>query len=311
MPAGTRSRPPIRLALAGLLACLAGCGQGDPVPRVRLNGPVEAVSERRPAGPPLRFAVAAMISPRKAYEDYAALLQRVGEVVGRPVEIVSRNSYAEASGLLERREIDAIFMCSGPYVEAREKFGAELLAVPVVNGKKTYSSCIIVPEKSPASGFWDLKGKSFAFTDPDSNSGWLYPAFLLAGKGLAPGRFFSRTIFTGGHDGSVSAVAAGMVDGAAVDCLILDQMTSESPGIASRVRIIGRSPSFGIPPIVVHPALDPKLKELLRRAFLSLHQDEQGRALLRRARFDHFALQDDAAYDGIRRMLGQVEKAGK
>ena len=86
---------------------------------------------------------------------------------------------------------------------------------------------------------------------------------------------------------------------------------AERRSIASRVRIIGRSPSFGIPPIVVHPALDPKLKESLRRAFLSLHQDERGRALLRRARFDHFALQDDAAYDGIRRMMGRMGKAGK
>ncbi|MBI5208373.1 MAG: phosphate/phosphite/phosphonate ABC transporter substrate-binding protein [Elusimicrobia bacterium] len=297
-----RRRPIAVLALACLAAA---CGPREPVPTVRLSqaAPARAAAPEQPV---LRVAVAAFASPRKNLADYDAILWHLGRKLGRPVEIVQRETYAESIELLERRQVDSVFMCSGPYVEARRRFGAEILAVPRIGGKTTYRAYVIVPVDSPDRSLDDLRGKSFAFTDPLSTTGRLYVAFLLAERGLVPERFFGRTMFTKGHDNSIKAVADGLVDGASVDQLIWDDLARAEPAVASRTRIILRSPPFGMSPVVVHPAMDAGLKAGMRAVLSSMHLDQEGRALLAKPGIERFVPQDDSAYDGIRRMQERV-----
>lgn len=290
------------------MALLGGCGKREAAPKVVLSDTQDPAPAGAVASPPLRFALSALVSPRKAFDDYRTLLALVGRRVGRPVEVVSRATYAETMTLLENQEVDAAFMCAGPYVESREKFGAQILAVPVVRGKTTDRSCIIVHRDSPIRRFDELKGKTFAFTDQDSNSGKLYPAYLLATKGSSPKAFFSRTLYSHGHDNSVKAVAARLVDGAAVHCNVLDDIRQDSPEIALQTRTIWTSPPFPTPPFVVHPGMEPGIKERLRKVFLSLHRDEEGLAALRRLRMDRFTVLEDPEYDCIRRMRAALSK---
>ncbi|MEK7204519.1 MAG: phosphate/phosphite/phosphonate ABC transporter substrate-binding protein, partial [candidate division NC10 bacterium] len=165
---------------------------------------------------PLRIAVAAMISPEETLSVYQELMDYIAAKLGRPVEIKQRRTYQEVNDMLGAGKLDAAILCSGTYVHAKRQYGVELLAVPVINGSPTYRSYIIVPQSSTAASLEELHRKRFAFTDPLSTSGYLYPVYALVSKGRQPATFFTKTLFTYSHDNSIEAGAEGVVDGAAV-----------------------------------------------------------------------------------------------
>jgi phosphonate transport system substrate-binding protein len=114
----------------------------------------------------------------------------------RPVVFVQRSRYREIIDLLRAGKLDFAWVCGYPYVRHREVM--DLLAVPVYQGKPTYRSYLIVPAADrTARSIADLKAKIFAFSDRDSNSGYLSPVYDLAGLKETPGSFFARTFFTG------------------------------------------------------------------------------------------------------------------
>ncbi len=281
---------------------MGACGKEPADARISFTD-VEAPADEAPRlARPIRIAIASIVSPRRNLRDYERMLQYIGRKLGTPVETVQRSGYSECIALLEKREIDAAFVCSGPYVEAKERFGAEALVVPQVKGEGTYCAYVIARKGGPVRAFADLRGKVFAYTDPLSTTGKLYPAALLSKLGSRGSVFFGKTIFTWGHDNSVEAVAHGLADGAAVSSLVWDGMAKSGAASALQTRVIERSAPFGMPPVVVHPRLDPELKEKLRAVFLGMHLDPEGKALLEQAGIGRFTRTKDSAYDGVRRM---------
>jgi phosphonate transport system substrate-binding protein len=255
---------------------------------------------------PLRIGVAAMISPKATHTYYEKLLNRVGEKLGRPVELVQRKSYQEMNDLLKQRAIDVAFVCAGPYVLGHDQFGLELLVAPVSHGKQVYHSYIIVREDSGIRAVDDLRGRTFAFTDPDSNSGCMAPKHLLAGRGQTPGTFFGNCFYSYSHDNSIQAVMKGNADGAAVDSIIWEFAKDLDPSLAKQIKIVWVSPPYGIPPIVVHPDLAEAEKTQLRHLFLHLHEDEIARRFLQELRIDRFDLTTDTNYDSVRKMMRET-----
>lgn len=255
---------------------------------------------------PLRVAVAAVTSPKGTAESYQALLDYLGTQLQRPVELVQRRTYAEVNDLVESGYVDVAFVCTSAYLDGRDKFGLELLAAPQVNGETTYYSVLIVPANSPAQTLADLRGKVFAFTDPMSNTGRMYPTFLVQQLGSTPEEFFGRTFFTYSHDDAIRAVADGLADGAAVDSLVYDFAIAREPALAERTRIIHRSPPFGIPPVVVGPNTRPQLKAELQNLLLGMADDPVGQIGLQAIGIERFVLIDDSAYDSARELLNAV-----
>ncbi len=256
---------------------------------------------------PLRIAVAAMISPEETISVYQELMDYIATKLGRPVEMKQRRTYQEVNDLLGAGKLDAAILCSGPYVFAKRQYGVELLAVPVINGSPTYRSYIIVPQSSTAASLEELHRKRFAFTDPLSTSGYLYPVYALMSQGRRPATFFAKTLFTYSHDNSIEAVAEGVVDGAAVDSLIYDYLQGTNPSLVARTRVIHRSTPFGATPVGVPRNLDPATKRALRELFLGLEHDPTGRGILKKLGVDRFIPGDDTLYDSIRQMLRVVE----
>lgn len=285
---------------------LTACNADPAIPRVSFSNVEPSSGGAPPLVKPIRIAIASIVSPQRNLRDYERMFRYLGKKLGRPVELVQRADYAQAVALLENREVEAAFVCSGPYVDARDRFGAEALVVPQVGGKKTYFSYVIVRKDSPFRSFRDLRGKVFAFTDPLSATGKLYPAYLLSKMGLTPETYFSKTILTWGHDNSVDAVAHGLADGAAVSSLVWEGLARSADEEASQTRVIERSPPFGMPPVVVHPRLDPELKDRLREIFLGMHLDAEGKVLLEQAGIGQFTVGRDSAYEGVRRMRAAV-----
>ena len=293
----------------GLIACAVvftgptGCNKNEEAKKISLEKREVVDTEKEPSPrKSLRFAVGAMITPREGFGYYRQLLDYIGKRLDRRVELVDRDSYAEINDLIGSGDIDVAFVCGQPYVDGHDEIGSELLVAPQMYGKTVYHSYIIVPEDSPVERFEGLRGKTFAFVDPMSNSGKLVPLYMLAKRGEAPESYFRKYVYTYAHDKSIKAVAQGIVDGAAVDHLIWEHLNTTHPELTAKTRVIEKSPPYGIPPVVVHSALDPELKERMRQLFLSIHEDKKGREILKGMMIDKFVGIDDRAYDSIREM---------
>jgi phosphonate transport system substrate-binding protein len=260
------------------------------------------------AEPPIKIGVASMITPVDAVKYYQSVIDYIGDQIHRPVQMVHRRTYAEMDSLLEQGEVQVAFICSAPYVKNREKFGVELLVAPSVNGRPIYHSYIIVHKDSPIKSFADLKGKVFAFTDPKSNTGKLYPTYLLGTMHSAPDRYFKRHMYSYSHNKSIELVAKHVVDGAAVESLVYDNMVKSGSPYARQTRIIKRSPPYGTPPVVVTKDVNPALRDRIRDAFLNMNKNEKGKTILDAMMIDGFVRIADTAYDSIRKMERAVDE---
>ena len=294
----------LKLVLVALTFILAGCGVPAAGQIVRLSDLKPLPANTSSDVIPLRVAVAAVISPQGTVESYQPLLDYLSIKLNRPVELVQRRTYAEVNDLLKQGYVDLAFVCTSAYIAGHNDFGMELLVAPRVNGETVYYSVLIVPANSTAGSMADLRGKVFAFTDPMSTSGRMYPTLLVRELGSVPNEFFGRTFFTYNHDDAIRSVALGLADGAAVDSLVYDYAVARDPSLANKVRIIQRSQSLGIPPAVVNPALRPQLKAELRSALLGMSADvPRGRAALQALGVDGFVPIDDSAYASVRTLL--------
>lgn len=299
--------------LAGALA-LAACDRGpDPI-RVSFARRVEIASVRpahdtragaTPA--PLRVAVAALLSPSRTLDAYHDLLTHMGQRLGRGVQVFQRGTYAEVNDLLKHREVDLAFVCGGALLAGERDFGMRVLVVPEVRGKTAYYSYLVVSRRSGAERLEDLRGKSFAFSDPQSNSGRLAPVYQLMLRGETPEHFFRRTVFTYSHDNSILAVADGLVDGAAVDSLVYDYLRAWHPAAVSDTRVIASWGPYGIPPVVVHPDIEPAFHSALKGLLLSMHGVPDGRKILRRLLIDRFVEAGPELFQSMREMDARMK----
>lgn len=131
------------------------------------------------------------------------------------VQLVQRRTYEEITTLLISGQLDAAWICGYPFAQYRSELA--LVAVPVWRGEPLYESYIIVPAGRQVQGIEELRGDLHAFSDPNSNSGYLVTVSLLAERRIRPEEFFKKTIFTYGHRNVVRAVASGLAQSGSVD----------------------------------------------------------------------------------------------
>jgi len=284
----------------------SGCSDSDRVhvdfrKRIDINH-----TEKQQSEAILNVAIASMISPNETIGQYEALLDYIATRIGRKINLVQRKTYAEINGLLANGGIDLAFICSGPYAADRDRYHFEALAIPQIHQKPVYRAYLITGRTNSVSRFEDLRGKVFAFSDPDSNAGCIVPRFLLAQAGERPQSFFGKTIFTFSHDNSILAVSRSLVDGAFVHEHIWDYYSSKNPSVTSRIRIIYTSEPYGNPPLVASAFIPEDQKQRIRELLFSMHDDPQGAGILSELLIDRFIPPDDHLYDPIRRMLAQT-----
>ncbi len=246
-------------------------------------------------------------------DDRVGFLRRwgqwLGEQLGRPVRFVQRAKYQDIMDLLDRGQLDAAWICGYPYVRHIDTLS--LLATPVYKGEPLYHSLIITNRRHPGyHQFRDLAGSVFAFSDPLSNSGYLYPTYrlhqLFPHQERPQHRLFRRTFFTWGHRHVIEAVASGLADAGAVDGYVWEQLSRLHPELTSQTRIIERSPAFGFPPLVTTRQADPALSRDLGRVLTHMHEDARGRPLLESLGLDRFAFRTPKLYAGIALMASSV-----
>ncbi|GAW91242.1 phosphate/phosphite/phosphonate ABC transporter substrate-binding protein [Calderihabitans maritimus] len=289
-----------------LLLFFAGCSRTKDYPQINFQDlEITESFKKNTEQDSLRVALSSITSTRKSISYYEELLRLLEKTLGRPIEVVQRNTYAEVNELLRTGQIDLAFICTYSYVTGHDQFGLELVAAPVRDGKTKYQSYIIVRKDSEIDSFEQLEGKKFAFTDPMSTTGYLYPMALLREQNKEPESFFSDYSFTYSHDNSIKAVQQGVVDGAAVESLVFKHMAEKEPEIINDLKIIKKSPAYFSPPVVVRPGLPEELKKQLKEFFINLDSSGEGRYILDKMGLEGYRQVEDSDYDSVR-LLGKV-----
>lgn len=255
------------------------------------------------------FATYLAPNMRPVYEFVA---RRVGEELGRPARLVTATSF----DMIRQAKADFAFVCGLPYVRLRREGPAsiEAIAAPVVEGARyqrrpVYFSDVIVPALSPALVFEDLRGRSWAYNEPDSHSGYLVTLYHLLGMGET-GAFFGRSEMTGFHQESIRRVASRAVDASAIDTQVLAVELRETPSLSARIRIIATLGPSTIQPLVATRRVPDTLRAEVQAIVTRLGADAAERAALAMGFVERFVTVEDTAYDDIRGMLDAVERAG-
>lgn len=235
-----------------------------------------------------------------------AYLQRA---TGNPVDLITRRTYQEITTLLVSGQLDAAWICGYPFVVHRSQL--QLVAVPLWHERPLYQSYLIVDRDRPADSLSDLRGDIHAFSDPDSNSGFLITRAALAEQGLRPETFFSKTFYTYGHRNVIRAVASGLAASGSVDGYVYEVVAELEPELTSGTRILRRSEWLGFPPIAApRVAVDEGRLATLTAALLRMGDDPDGRAALSMLRLDGFATEPPALFDPIAAKAALVAASG-
>ena len=298
------------LITGGLVVFLAACSRDADYKQVDFSQKTEALrTEGVNSGrQTLRVAVAAMVSPKETFIYYRELIDYIGAKLDRDVVLVQRKTYGEVNDLLTREHIDLAFICTGPFVTGNEKFGFEAIATPVIRGQPVYQSYLIVHRDSPFHALEDLKGRDFAFTDPDSNTGAMVPRYWLKQMDVKPETFFRTVIYTYSHDNAIMAVAKKLVDAAAVDGHLWEYYQLRNDFYSGKTRVIKKSEPFGSPPLVVSNAMDPGLKSALVHIVLTMHEDPEGLRILSGLMIDRFEAPRAEWYAPVKTMLDRLSQ---
>ena len=228
----------------------------------------------------LTLAFIPQVNPDKLLGDIDVITDYLSAEIGVPVEGFVTLDHAAAVEALRAGTADISFMGALPYVFAHDAIGAEVLLAEVYRGKSTYVSRLFVRRDSGIETLEDLRGKTVAFADPISESGYLYPLEIMADAGLLqrtePEKFFKQIYFAGGYQQAIQAVANGLVDVAGVsqysDLLL-------TPAQQSEVRWIAESEPIPSHAVIARKGLDDDLKAAFKQAMLKLN-DPENRYLL-------------------------------
>ena len=225
------------------------------------------------------------------------------------VQLRTRRTYQEITALLITGQIDAAWICGYPYVQYRDQL--DLLAVPVWRGKPLYQSYVIVEASSAVESFDQLAGDTHAFSDPDSNSGFLVTRDLMADLGTRPEAFFKHFFYTYGHRNVVRAVASGLAQSGSVDGYVWEVLREVEPDLTSRTRILRRSEFLGFPPIAAgkNPP-GPRSSNELADAFIRMSKAKEGRRVLAALRLDGFTPSEPSLFDPIAAKVAHIRRIG-
>jgi phosphonate transport system substrate-binding protein len=256
---------------------------------------------------PLVFANFLAPNMTAVYADVAA---RVGRALGMPAELIQGDGFE----LLRDGSVDVAFLCGLPYVRLCAERPGMLypLAAPILNEARSqdrpvYFSDVIVHRDSPFRSFEDLRGRSWAYNDPDSFSGWLLVRYHLSQMGETES-FFGRLTFSGWHQESIRRVLAGEIDASAIDSQVLGVERLRNPELAEELRVIATLGPSTVPLAVATAGVPDGLRDQLRDALCALGNDPASREVLASGLIRRFTPIADSAYDDIRRVTAALDQ---
>jgi phosphonate transport system substrate-binding protein len=246
-------------------------------------------------------------------ENAAEITRRWGPIIAQlekdlrvRVKHVTATDYRGTIEALKFKKAEIGHLGPKSYVEAATNNYANVEPVAqlqLANGSLGYRSCLIVHGDSDMFSPEDTAGKTFAFNDPNSTSGYLVPsAFFMLEMGIDPQKHFSKVIFSGSHEASILAVTNRKVDVASTNLPDVQQLTRENKVPRSAVRVIWVSRLIPNDPVVVRKDLPPTLKAAIQESLVSMKSRHPEAFKEIGAWVGNFVPADDAKYQVIREL---------
>jgi phosphonate transport system substrate-binding protein len=283
-----------RIALLGaLLTALVSIGWADTAPAA--DAPKQLVMAVTPSNIPTELF--------KAGEAFAAELAKK---IGIPIKVYMPTDYLGVVEALRNQTADMAFVHPAGYVFASREAKAQIVAVDVWHGKTSYTSRFYVRKDSGLKSLEALRGKTIAFVDPGSTSGYVYPMVMLIKKGLVTNRdpktFFKDAMFAGTHEAALLALLNGSVDAVASFDLAPQQYLKEKERIDRIIHVAETDP---IPEagMCVREGLDPALVRKIVESLMAFNAPEYRPILKDFYGIDGFAPAKDSDYDPVREAI--------
>lgn len=226
------------------------------------------------------------------------VMDQLAEKTGMKVRPFVANDYNGVIEALRSGKLDIAYLGPFSYVLASSMANAEAFAVAVTKktGTSAYRSLLITRKDSGLDSVAKLQRHTFAFVDPTSASGHLFPKAGLLADGFDPEKHFSRVIFSGSHDANIMAVANNKVDGAAVADRIFESAIAKDLIKGEDFQVIWRSQPIPESPMVWRKSLDAVTKQKVAAALA----DIKGLPWGDQGVLNGFAPTNDKAYDVVR-----------
>jgi phosphonate transport system substrate-binding protein len=205
------------------------------------------------------------------YKTFVTYMERHLRV---PCRMHQATDYAGTIEALKARKLEFARFGPASYAQAWLVTGGKVEPIVVEtdgDGLVGYHSVVVVKADSPYKSLEDLKGRSLAFADPNSTSGFVAPAFFLREDGINPETFFGRTGFSGSHENSIIAILNGTYDAAATwwtneERNNVARMEGKGMIATGQTRVIWTSPRLPGSPWAMHTDLPTSLKAEIRAA---------------------------------------------
>ena len=248
-----------------------------------------------------------VLTPSQKPTDLIAAGEEFGQTLARlagvPVRVTVASDYAAVIEALRNRTADLAFLHPAGYVLANREAKAMLLVTNLWHGKRSFTSRFFVRKDSGFKQIEDLRGKTFAFVDPASSSGYVYPMVFLMQRGLVKNRdpktFFREVLFAGAHDAAMRALVNRHVDGIAAFDLAREEYLKD-PAERDQITWIAETPPIPEAGIAARDGMDTGVLAKLRTALLQMHGPAYAPLLKRLYNIDGFGPADDRDYDPVR-----------
>ncbi len=227
--------------------------------------------------------------------------------LGLEIQSFVATDYTGVVEALRANKLDIAFLTPASYVLAKAEANVKVVLKSHRRGRPYYYAAIITHVDSGIGALEDLRNKTFAFGDPLSTSGHIFPRKMFEEKGINPVKDFKKVIFSGGHDATVLAVLNHKVDAGATFANFPDGKDAawtqylKDPKEQKKIRAIAYSEPIPSDNLVVNANLDPRLTKKIVNIFLDLSKDPAGKKMLRDLyKIDGFIPATDRDYDSVR-----------
>ncbi len=297
------------LVLAMLLPVLSACAKHTPTPTKAPAATKAPAPTKAPAGPqlgtkdnPIKMVFVPSGNTQAILTGAKELDNLLQKQTGLYFKSSVATSYAAAIEAMCAGKADVGWLSTFAYVLAHDKCGVEVKLVTVRYGKPYYRGQIIVRADSGIKTLDDLKGKKFAFVDPASTSGYLYPSAMFKEHGIDPDKDFKQVVFAGSHNAVVLAVYKGQVDAGATYEDARGTIAKDFPDVKEKVKVIAYTPKIPNDTVSVRKDLPEGLKKKIANGLLALSKTEAGKKVLKDIyEIGGLAPGNDAMYDPVRK----------